>query len=572
MNEPPPIPISELLGTISFDISGAIGPPPLTKLSLHNNTDNQYNTLFYCPLYIDLTTLFKDTTKTSLTTLFKDTTNTSFWLGLLSDKLLMQNYIKNKIIKLLKKTAQFGKYKKYITSFEQTGNLHPILLKEINNYNYFMNNAYLILTKILINNKNAVVFYKKKPHYLYATSVESILQKKSLDSVQIKQEIERNKKLLDRFEYRAIENEKPDPALEKIIQDLQTEIRYKNIELKINPVIIPKCNPFSLQTLNKVEEEKKTEAENELNKAKAAAAKAAKAAKATDSQDDETIYNLRYTTSVKDIAQKKYDDILKQNNSKNNLLKTAEQRLANKKRTRDTLSNEIISARSIQYSRYYGMTMPNIKSLETKIENAKRDVDVEMAYIKFLKTATNPTAANPTAASPNICYNADFKYILKKICDNLETDELKKITKLFKNYLDDSSDGSNSRVLEILKNEQTRENDKTKEFFRIIAEVLTPLAYILDPDTSSDAKADAKDYATKKILYQSLLKFSEIDTRIDRYKWTMGSNIQQLIANFQSSSPNLLTLLSKEEGQYAQHITTIINKVIKELSNKKSNI
>ena len=280
---------------------------------------------------------------------------------------------------------------------------------------------------------------------------------------------------------------------------------------------------------------------------------------------DEKKLQLSYAKTKKTIAKTKLEETKKLNDPTKDPLLSARKDLEIKNRRITDAKQKLAEART------YNHRLPNYRTPDTTIEslgirlnNARRDYTAEQAHVTLLESVM---AINVQQNSNPICYNADFKYIFEKICDNLASNALKKFTKNFENYLD----GANSGIIEILKNEQKRENEKTKALYKIIAEVLAPLAYILDSPSGDFATALplAKDYAQKKIIHLSLSKFSEIDTQIDKWHMRYDRYRQSIIEQFRLRvrSPTDTSDLA----EYTNNIDDTIKNVISEFSKTKSN-
>jgi len=143
------------IGRIKFDISGI---PQLTKLSLNNPSynpeilDSLTYTEFFCPLYNRL--YRKDENLLTLTKQFIDFKNSDVssndLLKKVTNQKIMSDFIKKTFFKQ-GKNLNFND--KQINEFKKNGNIK--IEEEL------LNNALVILNKIILKNKKAIIYYRK---------------------------------------------------------------------------------------------------------------------------------------------------------------------------------------------------------------------------------------------------------------------------------------------------------------------------------------------------------------------------------------------------------------------------
>ena len=164
------------IGRIKFDISGI---PLLTKLSVNNTNydpDNLTGTEFFCPLYNQL--YYK---KGNLTSKFINFNNTDIssndLLKKVTNQKIMSDFIKKTFFKE-GKNLNFND--KQINEFKKNGN---IKIDE----KLLLNNALIILNKIILKNKKAIIYYRKpkdsRIRQYYLTSLPFNINNVNIDDI-----------------------------------------------------------------------------------------------------------------------------------------------------------------------------------------------------------------------------------------------------------------------------------------------------------------------------------------------------------------------------------------------------
>jgi hypothetical protein len=145
------------IGRIKFDISGI---QQLTKLSLNNPSynpkilDSLTNTEFFCPLYNRL--YRKDEKLLTLTKQFINFKNSDVSSNDLLKKVTNQKIMSDFIKKTFFKQGKNPNFNdEQINEFKKNGNIK--IEKEL-----LLNNALIILNKIILKNKKAIIYYKKE--------------------------------------------------------------------------------------------------------------------------------------------------------------------------------------------------------------------------------------------------------------------------------------------------------------------------------------------------------------------------------------------------------------------------
>jgi len=164
------------IGQIKFDISCI---PLLTKLSVNNTNydpDNLTGTEFFCPLYNQL--YYK---KGNLTSKFINFNNTDIssndLLKKVTNQKIMSDFIKKTFFKQ-GKNLNFND--KQINEFKKNGN---IKIDE----KLLLNNALIILNKIILKNKKAIIYYRKpkdsRIRQYYLTSLPFNINNVNIDDI-----------------------------------------------------------------------------------------------------------------------------------------------------------------------------------------------------------------------------------------------------------------------------------------------------------------------------------------------------------------------------------------------------
>jgi hypothetical protein len=170
------------IGRIKFDISGI---PQLTKLSLNNPSynpkilDSLTNTEFFCPLYNRL--YRKDEKLLTLTKQFINFKNSDVssndLLKKVTNQKIMSDFIKKTFFKQ-GKSLNFND--EQINEFKKNGNIK--IEKEL-----LLNNALIILNKIILKNKKAIIYYKKEKdarnRQYYLTSLPFDINNINIDDI-----------------------------------------------------------------------------------------------------------------------------------------------------------------------------------------------------------------------------------------------------------------------------------------------------------------------------------------------------------------------------------------------------
>lgn len=167
------------IGRIRFDISGI---PQLTKLSLNNSKYNPNdlkklsNTEFFCPLYNQLYYEKGELSKQFINFKNSDVSSNDL-LKKVTNQKIMGDFIKKTFFKQ-GKNLNFNN--EQINEFKKKG---TIKIEQ----KLLLNNALIILNKIILKNKNAVIYYKKpndaRNRQYYLTSLPFDINNVNIDDI-----------------------------------------------------------------------------------------------------------------------------------------------------------------------------------------------------------------------------------------------------------------------------------------------------------------------------------------------------------------------------------------------------